>query len=58
MIRVEHILLPLALALEPITATFAKLGMLDERGVYRLPPGMSEAEAARLFAEAFPKVDE
>lgn len=58
MIRVEHILFPLMLALKPIAATFAKLGMLDERGLFRLPPGMSDEEAARIFAEAFPKVSE
>lgn len=46
-------LMVLARVLAPITEKLGAAGMLDERGVFHVPPGMSEEEAARRLAQAF-----
>lgn len=42
----------LARVLAPVTVRLGEAGMLDERGVFRVPHGMSEHEATRRLARA------
>lgn len=42
----------LARVLAPVMVRLAEAGMLDERGSFRVPDGMSEHEATRKLAAA------